>query len=208
MRNPRRSGFTLIELLVVIAIIAILIGMLLPAVQKVREAAARSTCSNNLKQLSLAMHTYSDANGGLPPAVIMRNYQDYPYTDEIGPNWAVLILPQIEQANLYNQVQASLTLWLSPTTSTIDKGWTAVRSASIKTFLCPSDGGNTSLCNRPLANVTGWARGNYAANCGPHYTFSSRLNGASSTGGPWGYNGRGPFTVVTVGNNRKGLAIQ
>src|SRR5438874_7320940 len=97
----RSRGLTLIELLVVIAIIAILIGLLLPAVQKVREAAARSKCSNNIKQLALACHTYADTNGGLPPAMVDiagRNWNrpDLQTGTTFGPSWVVLILPYIE----------------------------------------------------------------------------------------------------------------
>ena len=127
--RPDRLGFTLIELLVVIAIIAILIGLLLPAVQKVREAAARLQCQNNLKQIGLGMLNYESAQGGLPPPATTGSTAGAPYYP-YQHSWSAALLPYIEQTatfNLYNY-KAN---WNDPS------NYTAIRTP-MKLFNCPS----------------------------------------------------------------------
>ncbi|HEY7157704.1 MAG TPA: DUF1559 domain-containing protein [Gemmataceae bacterium] len=143
--SARKQAFTLIELLVVIAIIAILIGLLLPAVQKVREAAARTQCSNNLKQIGLAMHNYHDVFARLPYADT-RKGSNYNYA-----SWAVEMLPFIEQQNLYNQFPQPLGSVSFQTMSA------ALLNTPVKTYICPSRRGgsaNTAPANNGIVGGT------------------------------------------------------
>ncbi|MGE3806513.1 MAG: DUF1559 domain-containing protein [Gemmataceae bacterium] len=182
-----RRAFTLIELLVVIAIIGILIALLLPAVQKVREAANRARCTNNLKQLALAGHAYHTANGQLPYG---RKYDIWDtYT------WTQLVLPYIEQEAVYREY------WTLPEPAYAtsypgsngpignDARLRTARHAAIQVFLCPSDTGPRG--NELSTTSYGFLRGNYRGCTGAGDMYG---NSTDATAGPWG---TGVFGVLS-----------
>jgi prepilin-type N-terminal cleavage/methylation domain-containing protein/prepilin-type processing-associated H-X9-DG protein len=129
--NNKRRGFTLIELLVVVAIIAVLLGLLLPAVQKVREAAARAKCLNNLKQLGVALHGFHDAHGKFPPGQVKGALPEWGIpVAGLNHGWAPFILPWIEEQNLYSTYQWNL--------FSADQANQPLMSRPLKLFQCPS----------------------------------------------------------------------
>jgi prepilin-type N-terminal cleavage/methylation domain-containing protein len=153
MSRSKRNAFTLIELLVVIAIIAVLIALLLPAVQKVREASNRSKCTNNLKQLALAVHSYHDAYGYVPPNAKSLAYSWATDSAAPGPNtwsWIARILPYIEQDNLAITYNIPM--------GTLGSAVAGIQTV-IPTLQCPSDGTETGTTASNWPNLSGIVMG-------------------------------------------------
>jgi prepilin-type N-terminal cleavage/methylation domain-containing protein len=186
---PRlRRAFTLIELLVVIAIIAILIALLLPAVQQAREAARRTQCRNNLKQIGLALHNYHDTYDTLPPGRTRNpNVADAWYTGNL--NWHGRILPYIDQAPIYNQIDWSRAGGTTGTDGNTGPQNSVVRTYIIPAFLCPSDPGlgSVSWTDPTGVRVTGramtdaYGRTSYFGNAGNATTESANPSGLFGT---------------------------
>ena len=153
VRRRCPAGFTLIELLVVIAIIGVLIGLLLPAVQKVREAANRLKCQNNLKQIGLALHNYENTTGTFPPAYVELN----PLSDRA--TWQVLILPFSEQDNLYRTYDPRQSTGGGANNFLLNR-------TQLKMFKCPSDPELPPKPYPPNPDIGPWALGNYLCNNG------------------------------------------
>jgi len=176
LASRRKIGFTLIELLVVIAIIAVLIALLLPAVQQAREAARRSQCKNNLKQLGLGMHNYLDIHGTLPPGAVLQ-IADAQITggsanDASVENWGwgAFLLPCIDQSALYNAGNIGSGGKLESVIDTVAK-------VPLATFRCPSD---TAPNLRP-GGFSDWATSNYKGNGG---SWNCQFNNGSNPPGP------------------------
>ncbi len=213
MRSTRKDrswrGFTLIELLVVIAIIAVLISLLLPAVQSAREAARRAQCTNNLKQVALAVANYTDQFGAYPPGGITSSAGSNPWGSGANSlNWRALVLPLMEGGNAYNALNLDINAGAGGAEGTAaGSAFYTVYTLTFSSWLCPSDGTNGDgklpngqaptgastnpkgqFCNQVLdiyapGNVTSWTPvANYQGSFGDNYC-GGRL--VDPTGLPW-----------------------
>ncbi|MGL4512474.1 MAG: DUF1559 domain-containing protein [Lacipirellulaceae bacterium] len=204
------TAFTLVELLVVIAIIGILVALLLPAVQAAREAARRSKCVNNLKNVALAMHNYHDSFKAFPPATEQNPGEDPGNHSRLRANWAILVLPYLEEQNLADRFELTATNRISDGRSAADAGEWVERGTELDIMLCPSDEGlgsrfTGSSSVRGSGGTTNdgngnWARGNYGLNA--FQFWPSNWNQDDGDGAPYADNWN-----VGVATIAKGLRI-
>lgn len=187
-----RRGFTLIELLVVIAIIALLIALLLPAVQQAREAARRTQCRNNLKQIGLALHNYHDSLGVFPPGDALSSYDPI---DQSGWAWAVMILPYLDQSPLYLQLSPNTPDRLSVALASPSK--LALLRTSLSTYQCPTDTGTTVNQGRLLDPM-----GSNVAVGISNYVGSHGVSRFSPGDGIFDHNSRRNLRDVTDGTSQ------
>jgi prepilin-type N-terminal cleavage/methylation domain-containing protein/prepilin-type processing-associated H-X9-DG protein len=200
MKRRSPAAFTLIELLVVIAIIAILIGLLIPAVQKVREAAKKASCTNNLKQIGLAFHNYESANGMFPPGIVGT-----PGTTPTAPawGWGVFILPNLEQGNVYTVLNPS---GQSMTAAMNNAAGLAALQDPIQTFLCPSD---ITFSNYPLNGsraFTGVVAGKTIYIAQSNYVVNGGNAGGNPTDGVFGVGSTTRILQISDGTSTTILA--
>lgn len=205
--HPRESrGFTLIELLVVIAIIAVLVALLLPAVQQAREAARRSQCKNNLKQIGTALHNYHETHSSFPSGWIgVESTTSQPFVDGgSGWGWATMILPQLEQVNLFESINTERSI-LDPMNS-------AILTEPLSVYRCPSDTGeqvwtiNDRSSGNPLATIS---TSNYVGCFGTVEIEDCELVAAGAnctSNGAFSHNSAVRFRDVTDGTSQTIIA--
>ena len=201
----QRHGFTLVELLVVIAIIGILIGMLLPAVQQVREAARRTVCKNNLRQLVLALHNYESGFQRFPPGYAFISGADFASTgfpieasdaNHLGQAWGAFALPYFEQNNLHNQIDFDLPGFAVENLQ--------ARETSIDIFICPTDNfspNNFVVRNESSTPVEQYAAASYCANWGPATSDMNLDATPEQASGPFFRNSRTRHGSITDGTS-------